>query len=134
MQNDPFIFSCKLPSEGRLYDIEIPEGIVKINPMRGEHEELLAATGNEQNAAIVMRDISRQLTELPDDLNFLDLLVTDWMAIVFQLMAVSYSPEITLHPQCPYCNDSAIRVINPRGMDIIPGLLRGIGADDAGSP
>jgi len=95
---------CRLPSLGRLYKVPIPNGDIQITPIRGEQEELLAGAGQGVNAAIMLREVTKQLSVLPEGFPFPELLVSDWVAITFNIMAASYSPDLTLTPPCPACS------------------------------
>lgn len=97
--------SCpiKLPSEGRLYDGKLPNGETVIYPIRGQQEEMLAASDEGSNSIVMLQHVTQQLVKLPADFNFPDLLLTDWMALVFQILAFSYGSEVTVRGHCPTC-------------------------------
>lgn len=106
MQQEPFLFPCRLHSHGKLYTAPtIPDGDIKIRPIRGEQEELLAGAGEGLNATIMLREVSQQLIVLPDGFPFPELLVSDWVTAMFNIMAASYSPSLTLTPACPKCGE-----------------------------
>jgi len=94
----------KLPSLGKLYGDKIPEGEIVIYPIRGQQEEMLASMGDNQNQAMFMlQHIVQQLVKLPVGMPIQDLLVTDWMALLLNILAFSYSSIVTVTPQCPSC-------------------------------
>jgi len=100
--NDSISLPYILPSGGVYYNGEIPDGQVIIYPIRGEQEELLAGAG-EENYTSVLRHLTGQLVKLPEKFVYLNLLITDWMALLLNIFALSYSPIITLRPTCPQC-------------------------------
>jgi hypothetical protein len=100
----------QLPSRGLLYGGKIPDGNVTILPIRGEQEELLAGTADKaESSLIVLQHVTQQLVQTPSDFAFQDLLVTDWMACLLNLLVFSYTPTITLKPKCPRCGHSFVQ-------------------------
>lgn len=94
----------RLPSCGQLYEGKVPNGDVVIFPIRGEQEELLAGTSDQGgNALAVLHHVTQQLIQVSPEFSFPDLLATDWMAALLNLVSFSYSSVITLKPKCPSC-------------------------------
>lgn len=101
-----------LPSLGVFYENKVPGGKGKIFPIRGEQEELLAGAGDGVEASPVLRLVVDQLSDfngLPSE----ELLVSDWIYILLNILAFSYDPILTFSPLCP---DHAVRV--PTSIDI----------------
>ncbi len=94
----------KLPSHGVLYEGKIPDGEVLIYPIRGQQEEILASAGDGgPNTMVVLQHVTQQLVKLPPEFAFQELLVTDWMALLLNILAFSYSSIVTMTPKCPEC-------------------------------
>jgi hypothetical protein len=105
----PFV----LPSLGKLYGDAIPNGEVVLKPIRGEQEELLAATEEgEENTLPILQHITQQLTVFPNKFAIVDLLLTDWLAVMINIFAESYSPQITVTPKCPRCPRQEPHTVN----------------------
>lgn len=117
MQKEEISYPISLPSLGKLYDGKLPDGKVNIYPIRGEQEEIISGSG-EENGLVMLRHISRQLIGFPNDFAFRDLLVTDWTAAMFHIMAASYGPNLSLTPQCPYPNCKRTEFINTSISDL----------------
>jgi rRNA maturation protein Nop10 len=105
---DNLTLPYRLPSFGRLYDGAIPEGDVVLLPIRGEQEELLAGAKEADNYVVVLQHVTQQLIQLPPEFHFPDLLITDWMACLLNVLSFSYGAELHLQPKCPSCGDRNI--------------------------
>jgi len=90
-----------LPSRGFLYG-RGPAYSPVIQPIRGEQEELLAGAGEGSDVTTVLRHVVAQVTDL-QGLPYEDLLVSDWMALLLNIMAFSYNPILSFRPKCPTC-------------------------------
>jgi len=92
-----------LPSRGVFYGEKLPNGTVTMFPIRGEQEELLAGAGDGVEATPVFRSVVAQLSDLKG-LAYEDLLLSDWVALLLNLLAFSYTPIVRLRPRCTYCH------------------------------
>lgn len=90
-----------LPSRGFPYG-RGPSYSPVIQPIRGEQEELLAGAGEGSDISTVLRHVVAQVTDL-QGLPYDDLLVSDWMALLLNIMAFSYNPILSFKPKCPQC-------------------------------
>jgi len=99
-----FQLPCPVLSEGRLYDLDIPNNHIYIEPMRGDIEEVFAALTDQQGTAlgdIATRNATSQLIKMPKDLPFHRLLVSDWVTCMFYIMSASYGSTLTFDDMCP---------------------------------
>lgn len=101
-QEKPAEFSTPLvlPSLGVYYDNKVPSGKGTIIPIRGEQEELLAGAGDGVEASPVLRLVVDQLSDFnkyPSE----NLLVSDWIYTLLNILAFSYDPVLTFSPVCP---------------------------------
>jgi hypothetical protein len=101
-------FPYTLPSRGILYGGALPGGECIIIPIRGQQQEILAGMGENANTTAVLRHIIQQLVVFPPTFKYYDLLFTDWLALLLNIMAISYTPTIPLKPRCPYCKEFSI--------------------------
>jgi|GEM_PF-2025964 len=105
-----------LPSRGVLYGGKCPGGKVIIYPIRGEQEELLAGAGEGVEATPVFRYVVAQLVDLKG-LPYEDLLLSDWVALLMNLLAFSYDPIMRFRPRCPHCHKFFPKMVNIEEME-----------------
>ncbi len=91
-----------LPSQGVPYGGAIPGGNVVLSPMRGEQEEALAGTGTGPHTARTVRHVIKGLVNL-NGFPFEKLLLSDFVALVLNVMAFSYDPNVSVSVSCPEC-------------------------------
>lgn len=105
-----------VPSRGVFYGDKCPGGQVIIYPIRGEQEELLAGAGEGVEATPVFRHVVAQLVDL-GGLPYEDLLLSDWVALLLNLLAFSYDPIMRFRPRCPHCHKFFPKSINIEEME-----------------
>lgn len=99
-------YPYQLPSRGRLYGDQVPDGKVSFRLLRGPQEEILAGAKPDDNENQLLRYVTEGLIDLPKDFAFQELLVSDWVALVIQIMSRSYRDSITISPKCRHCTKS----------------------------
>lgn len=106
----------KLPSQGVLYGSKLPEGVVTIRKLTVKEEGLLLAGGSSGQARVDA--VLTACTTVPgNQLELLDMLVTDRLAILLALRVLTFGPLYTYTFKCRFCG-----AVHKSKVDIIADL------------
>ena len=89
-----------LPSRG-LLNPEIPEGKVVQRCMLVKDQKFLS--GGAQKAADALNEVIKRTIVSPENIDLMDLTVTDTMFLLFKLRQLSYGDTYKFYTRCPEC-------------------------------
>jgi hypothetical protein len=94
-------FKTHLPSRGVLYGGRVPEGTVEIRKFSSEEMAIL----NQQNVPLLERTFAliARATRTPGNFPVLDLLLTDRMALLFAIRALTFGGRYSFRFRCTAC-------------------------------
>lgn len=111
-----FEVEISLPSRNRLYHNVDKDAKVKIRPFRGEAEEFLAGSVEDDTTYPIRMAVEKVIT-LPANLRYSELLVTDWAACVAQAVGISFASQFPVEPKCGKCGHVNYYVVKFREME-----------------
>ena len=96
----------KLPSLGRAYQGQIPEGIMKVYALRTVDEKLLTGANKALDFENIVDTLLRRCTNLPEKMRPGTLYTGDRVFLLMMLRCVSYGANYTFKLTCPDCRAS----------------------------
>lgn len=97
--SEAYLKEVELPSKGKFYGGQIPEGLVTIEPM-GTREEKLFSAGAESGSRIVSKIFDSCVT---CPINHLDLVLGDRLFLLLQVRSISYGRNYEYPFKCDEC-------------------------------
>lgn len=102
-KNDPFAIEVEVPSRGVLSSSKHQDGRVIIHPLRGQHQDALTSMGEGGNAGPMLRRITSMVIELPPGFFFQEMLASDWVFCLLNILGITFPYGISISPKCPKC-------------------------------
>jgi hypothetical protein len=103
---ESYLKEIKLPSRGKLYAGQIPDGVISIEPLGTREEKLFSAGVSSGN--LILNKIFESCVTCPID--HLKLVLGDRLFILLQLRSITYGRQYDYSYQCDSCRKKAFGV------------------------
>jgi hypothetical protein len=115
--SSPYLRVVHLPSGGRFYNDQIPEGKLTIKSMTAKEERLLSGHGDGYN---IFNTILAKLIDFPKGFSPADLIMADRLFLSIQLRNLSYGSPYEFHYTCAECNSTNVGFRDLDKIELLP--------------
>ena len=111
---ESYLKEIHLPSRGKLYNGQIPDGVVSIEPL-GTREEKLFSAGS-SSASLILNKIFESCVVCPID--HLKLILGDRLYLLLQLRSITYGRQYDYSYQCDNCKKKSYDLVDLDSLQI----------------